>query len=123
MLNMNRAVLIYDGECPLCQGIMRLAKSRARPGELEFLPFQAPQRTVRYPDLSEEACRQAMQLVLPDGRVLAGNEALPETLRRLRGWHWLAPAFNLPGAGLLARHLYRWIARNRYALSHAVTGK
>src|SRR6266852_4002208 len=82
-----RAVLIYDGTCGRC------------------------------PWMDERTCLQAMQLILPDGRVLAGDAAIPEILRRLRGWRWLVQAFRLPGMELLAPRLYAWVARHRYQIS------
>lgn len=114
---MNKAVLIYDGECPLCRGSVRLVQSSVRSGELELLPFQAPDRATRYPELTEEACQQGIQLVLPNGCAVAGSEAVLETLARLRGWHWLSHVLRTPGVKLLVGHLYGWIARNRYTLS------
>jgi predicted DCC family thiol-disulfide oxidoreductase YuxK len=59
----------------------------------------------------------AMQLVLPGGRTLSGADAVPELLRRIRGLGWLATVFALPGARLLARRVYAWIAKNRMRLS------
>jgi len=49
--------------------------------------------------------------------VLAGDAAIPEILRRLRGWRWLVQAFRLPGMELLAPRLYAWVARHRYQIS------
>jgi predicted DCC family thiol-disulfide oxidoreductase YuxK len=61
--------------------------------------------------------RAIMQLILPDGRLLAGDAAIPEILRRLRGWRWLALLFRLPGVEILAPRLYAWVARHRYEIS------
>jgi predicted DCC family thiol-disulfide oxidoreductase YuxK len=112
------AVLIYDGECAMCRGsalwLMRLALSG---GALEILPCRSEPRRVRFPRISDEACTTAMQLVLPDGRVLTGADAVPELLRRIRGLGWLAALFALPGARPLARRFYTWVARNRMRLS------
>src|SRR5204862_6416058 len=69
------------------------------------------------PQRSDSACMEAMQLVLPDGRVLAGADAVPELLRRIRGLGWLATLFALPAARPLARRFYAWVARNRMRLS------
>lgn len=115
-----RAVVIYDGTCGLCQGSVGWVSRRARPDAFEFLPCQAPERHARYPAIAEATCMEAIQLVLPDGRVLGGADALPEILRRLRGWRWAAALFRLPGAGLVAPLAYRWIARNRYRISCAI---
>ena len=117
---MSRVVLIYDGACPVCQAGMRWVERRALPGEFEFLACQSRERRARFPRVSEEACLAALQLVLPDGRVLAGDAAIPEILRRLRRWRWLARLFRLPGVVLLAPRLYAWVARNRYAISCAL---
>ncbi len=112
-----KAVLIYDGSCRICAGARAWIERRAIPGAFEFLACQSPERPRRYPALSEAACLEAMQLVLPDGRILAGDRAMPEILARLCGWRWLAAAFRLPGVGRLAPRAYSWIARNRYELS------
>lgn len=84
---------------------------------LEVLPCRSPARRRRFPQISDEACLSAMQLVLPDGRVLAGADAVPDILRRIPRWRWLAGLFSLPGARLLARRAYRWIADHRMRLS------
>ncbi len=116
-----KVVLIYDGACPMCGGAVAWIARRATPGAFEFLACQSPERAQRFPALAEAACLEVMQLVLPDGRILAGAGALPEILGRLRGWCWLAVAFRLPGVARVAPKLYRWIALYRHAISHAVT--
>ena len=116
-----RAVLIYDDECPMCRAsalwLMRLALSR---GALEILPCRSGVRVARFPQITEAACLAAMQLVLPEGRVLTGADAVPELLRRIRGLGWLATVFALPGMRPLARRVYGWIARHRMRISCAL---
>ena len=94
--------------------LMRLALSS---GALEILPCRSSVRAARFPAISEDTCMTAMQLVLPDGRVLAGADAVPELLHRIRGLGWLAALFALPGMRPLARRAYGWIARNRMRIS------
>jgi predicted DCC family thiol-disulfide oxidoreductase YuxK len=117
------ATLIYDGECSLCRAsalwIMRRALSS---GTLEILPCASGVRRTRFPHITEEACLTAMQLVLPDGRMLAGADAVPELLRRIRGWGWVAAVFALPGVRPVARRVYAWVARNRMRISCGVRG-
>jgi predicted DCC family thiol-disulfide oxidoreductase YuxK len=95
---------------------MRLALSG---GQLEILPCRSPVRTQRFPELTEEACLSAMQLILPDGRIVAGADAVPELLRRIRGAGWLAGLFAFPPMRPLSRRVYASIARNRMRISCA----
>jgi predicted DCC family thiol-disulfide oxidoreductase YuxK len=97
--------------------LMRRAMSA---GALEILPCRSSVRAERYPEIPEAACLTAMQLVLPDRRVLAGADAVPELLRRIRGWGWLASVFALPGVRPVARRVYGWIATNRMRISCAL---
>jgi predicted DCC family thiol-disulfide oxidoreductase YuxK len=117
-MGLTAAVLIYDDECAMCRAsalwLMRLAMSS---GSLEILPCRSAPRRLRYPQITDEACTTAMHLVLPDGRTLAGADAVPELLRRIRGLGWLATVFALPGARPIARRVYAWIAKNRMRLS------
>ena len=92
------ATLVYDGECAMCRAsalwLMRRAQAS---GALEILPCRSPVRRERFPQIADAECMLAMQLVLPDGRVLAGADAVPELLRRVRGWRHVARVFALPG--------------------------
>ena len=99
---------------------MRWVERRALPGQFEFLPCQSPERRARFSWMAEETCLEAVQLVLPDGRVLSGDAAIREMLQRLRGWRWVARLFGLPGVRIFAPGLYRWVARHRYVISGAV---
>ena len=118
-----RAVLIYDAECPLCRAsalwLMRLAMSS---GELEILPCRSSVRAARFPGVSEKACMEAMQLALPDGRILAGADAVPELLTRVRGLGWLAGLLAIRALRPLSRRTYAWIARNRMRISCTLSG-
>ena len=115
------ATLIYDGECAMCRAsalwIMRRALDA---GTLEILPCRSAPRRARFPQVTDEQCMTAMQLVLPDGRVLAGADAMPELLRRVPRWRWVAALFALPGMRPLARVVYAWIARHRMRVSCAL---
>ena len=115
------ATLIYDAECAMCRAsalwLMRRALSS---GALEILPCRSGVRRMRYPQIADEACTAAMQLVLPDGHVLSGADAVPELLRRIRGWGWVAGLFALPGVRPVGRRVYGWVARNRMRISCAL---
>ena len=117
------ATLIYDGECPLCKKAVAWVQKRARPQTLDYLTCQSPERAQRFPDMVEAQCMEAMQLVMPDGAVYSGDEALPVLLSMLRRWRWLAHLFRLPGITLLSPIGYRFVARNRNIFSIFVAKK
>lgn len=113
-MNPEPAVLIYDAGCPVCRGVVDRVRRRAAPPDaFEYLPCGSAEAKRRFPSVREADCRTAVHLVLPDGRLLAGERALPEILRRMRGFRVLAPLFRLPGAGPVSRLLYREFARHR----------
>ncbi len=120
---LDKAALIYDGDCGMCQRGAALARRFARPGLLETLPCQAPERRRRFPNMDESACLEAAQLVLSDGTVLSGEAALPHVMRRLRGARWFAGALELPGVSHASPYIYRWIAEHRHQISSYVFGK
>jgi len=112
------ATLIYDGECAMCRASALWIMRRAMDGgALEILPCRSAPRLARFPQVTDEQCMTAMQLVLPDGRVLPGADAMPELLRRMPRWRALASVFALPGMRPVARRVYAWIARNRMRVS------
>lgn len=111
------AVLIYDGDCPVCQSAVRWIKENGKKGAFEFLPCQARAREERFPLITEAQCMDAMQLVIPDGRVLPGEKALPEILKRLKRMSGASELLKLPGSGFASRILYRWFADRRYRIA------
>jgi predicted DCC family thiol-disulfide oxidoreductase YuxK len=113
-----RATLVYDAECAMCRASALWLMRRAMDGgRLEILPCRCAERRERYPQIADETCMTAMQLVLRDGRILAGADAVPELLRRIPHWGWVAGLFSLPGVRPIARRVYAWIARNRMSIS------
>lgn len=115
-----KAVLIYDGQCPVCRRTAKWIGQNQREGSFRMLPCQSAEVARKFPSVTREACMRAMQLVLPDGTVLAGEKALPEILRRLRRFGAAAEVFRLPGSGALSRALYRWFADSRYHIAEVL---
>jgi len=113
-----KAILIYDAACPVCSNAVRWIEENKIPGTFELLPCQSETLDTRFPLLDRAACMQAVHLVLPNGAVLQGEKTLPEILRRTRRYRILAILFRLPGSQTVSRFLYRWFAKQRYAISN-----
>jgi len=110
-------MLLYDGDCPICSSTISWIKDHAQQDSIEVLPCRSDEAKKRYPQIEELDCTQAMQLVLPEGVVLAGETALPEIVKRLQRYHIASILFKLPGSKIIARVLYRWFAARRYHIA------
>jgi predicted DCC family thiol-disulfide oxidoreductase YuxK len=96
----------------MCRRAVDLLRRWDREQRLRFVPFQ-DEAAVRRFGLALPALAAAMHLVLPDGRVFAGADAVPALGRLLPGKRWWAWGFAVPGVRPLARRVYAWIARGR----------
>lgn len=85
-----------------------------------MFPCQSEEVRERFPFIEEGVCLRAMQLILPDGRVLSGEKALPEILKRLNRYSHAAALFRLPGSEIISRTFYRWFADNRYHIANVL---
>ncbi len=112
-----KAVLIYDGECSVCRNAVAWIRARAAPETFEYLSCHSEDLPRRFPRIEKSACLAAMHLVLQDGRVFAGEEAVPEILSRLRRFRWAAALIRLPFARSLSRAFYRRFAARRHDIS------
>jgi len=115
------ATLIFDGSCPICAGTVKWIRENELEGSFEMVPCQAESANDRFPGIQRAECMKAMHLVLPDGRVLVGEKALPEIFMRLKAYRVFAPLFKAPGVGVLSRIAYRWFADRRYRIAAFVS--
>jgi predicted DCC family thiol-disulfide oxidoreductase YuxK len=113
-----RAVVLYDGLCPLClksvvilrrlDWLKRLSYRDAR--DVDNLPKTSA-------SLEPERLLQEMHVVTPDRkRTYAGFRAFRWMAGRLPLLWLLWPILFVPGVPWLGQRLYRWIARHRYHL-------
>lgn len=110
-----RGWVFYDGICPVClAGVSRWGPLLTRRG-FAFVPLQTEwvrqQLGLRPGELPAE-----MKLLLPDGTLLDGVDAVI-ALGRTVWWLWPGAVLaDWPGLNALAWAAYRWIATNRYCL-------
>lgn len=114
---LKEAIVVYDGSCPICQATMAWVMRRALPNTLRPVPCQSEDRLRLCPQISEEDCMRAIHLVLTDGRVLAGDRALPSLFRLLNRWRWVAIVLELPVFRHVSPRAYAWFATNRFVIA------
>ncbi|MGL6094369.1 MAG: thiol-disulfide oxidoreductase DCC family protein [Fimbriiglobus sp.] len=113
-----RAVVLYDGQCPLCQRSVAILKKLDWLGRLAF---QNGRDTEHLPPsavpLVPQRLIEEMHLVTPDRqRVVAGFGAFRWMAWRLPLTLPLAPLAYLPGVPWFGNRIYRWVAKNRLNL-------
>lgn len=112
-----RAIIVYDGHCAFCKRQVERIRKQDRYGRFEYVAWQSTQMNERFARLVEGELGSGIRLILPDGRILIGADAVHGIAQRLDGWRRLAWLYRVPLAHSLCRALYRWIAANRYRIA------
>jgi predicted DCC family thiol-disulfide oxidoreductase YuxK len=108
-------LLLYDGLCAICTRSTVWIRRLDRAHRIACTPYQQFDLD-RVPGLTFADCERAMQLILPDGRILTGGAAGRYLLRR-NGLTWpLGAVAELPIARQVFDAVYEAIARNRRRL-------
>ena len=110
-----RPLLLYDGTCNLCHGVVTFFRRRDRFGRLRFATQEGEKGRQLLWRLSADLPRDTVVLVHGE-QIYCKSAAVLQAMKLLpRPWPWLASALRLlPGA--LRDRLYDLIARHRYRL-------
>jgi predicted DCC family thiol-disulfide oxidoreductase YuxK len=105
--------MVFDGDCGFCR--FWIGRWQSISGDrLDYAPYQAV--AARFPEISVDDFRSAVQLVLPSGEVFGGAHAVVRALGEVPGHgHWLAMSRRLPGFTFATDVAYRLIASHRGA--------
>jgi len=108
--------VFFDDQCEICQAGVSWLRVLDRKNQTECIGIH-PENLTPYPLLAIDRCLQELHIVAPDGRVLAGWDAVAR-LARLSPFTWLIGTVGaVPPFRWLGGLLYRPVATNRYALS------
>ena len=112
------AMVIYDGQCPLCQRSVRILRKLDWVGKLRF---HDAHDVTHLPKSSEPLVPQRlleeMHVVTPGGfKAYAGFRAFRWMSWRLPATWMLAPLLYLPGVPWLGNRIYLWVAKHRLKL-------
>lgn len=111
--------LAYDADCGFCSAsVAWLRGLRLREGQaLNVVPYQDPAIAAKLPGVDLGHADGGVQLLLPDGAIRRDSDAIGEILVRSRKYAALGKWILLPGFRMLARIVYRIVARNRRLIS------
>jgi len=114
----NRALVLYDGDCALCRQSVALLQRLDWFGRVNYQDARAVEHLpVTEPALELARLLEEMHLLTPD------RTAVHKGFAALRWLSWrlpllwpLAPFLIFPGIPALGQRIYRWIARHRFDL-------
>lgn len=110
--------VFIDASCPLCTAAVRRWGAVWERRGFQFVALQADWARARLGPRPGELPAE-MKLLLADGRLLGGWDAVIH-LGRAVWWLWpVATAAGLPGINALGWRAYRWLAANRHCLGGA----
>lgn len=110
--------ILYDGECELCRRSVEFWRGVFERRGFGFAPLQT--EWVRQQlQMNDAALLREMRVLLPDGRVFGGADAILRLARQVWWTRPLAAASWIPGVKRLLRAGYRKIAARRNCLAGA----
>lgn len=111
-------IVIFDGDCGICNETREWVEAHDRAGRLKFVPFQVADLDALSPGLSfDMASRMAWMLPAGGGRI-GGARAIFTILSRLPGpWRIVGAVGAFPPVSLLCEPFYRIVAHNRSRIS------
>jgi predicted DCC family thiol-disulfide oxidoreductase YuxK len=103
-------IVCYDGECPMCTGLIGRWGHRLRRAGFRLAPLQLPaiQRRLGLTGIPDE-----MKLITPQGAVVGGADAVVAIAEGLGLSHDLAQGARSALVGPLLRQLYAVVAKHR----------
>jgi len=135
------ALVVYDGECQLCQRSARRLARLDRRGRFDLAPLQTPGLVERYPALARTDLQTGLRLLVPcppagpaptraapaspgasdaapsaNATVHVGADAVYQICRRLPPLHLVAWLYRIRPLQSLFRAAYALLARHRFRL-------
>lgn len=113
-----KPLLIYDGDCGFCRRCV-VRGQRLTGDAVDYAPYQ--QVAGRFPQVSQQDFRRAVQLVEPGGRVTRAARAVFGTLAHAGRGKALWAYEHVPGFAAASELGYRVVAANRGLVSRLLT--
>jgi predicted DCC family thiol-disulfide oxidoreductase YuxK len=106
--------VIYDGDCNVCDKMIRMLRKWDRDRQLEIVPSRAAGVCARFPWIPPRAYADSIQVVrASDGKTWQAASALEQLLTVLPKGRLISWLFRIPFARPLADRFYKWFAHNR----------
>ena len=105
------AVILYDGDCGLCDRLVQFVLPRDDTGRFRFSALQSDWARARLGELGLSTNELSTMVLLENGKAYLRSTAALRVLRGLPGWWWAYSFIVVPRP--VRDLVYSWIARNR----------
>jgi predicted DCC family thiol-disulfide oxidoreductase YuxK len=110
---MSKALVLYDGYCVLCNGLVNFIMSRQKPDALEHASLQSPRGKRVLAECGLSTTDLDTFVLYVDGRCSTRSTAALQ-LTGFMHFPWPLLQMLLLVPGLLRNPVYNWVARNRF---------
>jgi lipase maturation factor 1 len=113
----SKPLLVYDGDCHFCR--RWIARWQNATGDaIDYLPFQDESIAARFAEIPRDDFAHAVRLILPDGSVCGGAEAVFRSLAEAGKERWLLRLYHRFSAfAEMSELVYEEVASHREFLS------
>ena len=113
----SRIIVLYDGECGFCTGMIRWLRRSDWGQQLAFLSLHDPSVVERFPGVDHDRLTREMLVMDQQGKQYWGADAVCFLTRQLPTLWAFVPILHFPGTRSAWRLIYPKIAANRYRIS------
>jgi glyoxylase-like metal-dependent hydrolase (beta-lactamase superfamily II)/predicted DCC family thiol-disulfide oxidoreductase YuxK len=111
-----RAVVLYDGQCEICQGCVSWLTALDRSHKTSAIAIP-PDVTTIDSRLNLESCLRQLHVLSPEGDIFVGWDAVAYLARLFRATWLIGALGSVFPFRQLGRAMYGFVASNRYSLS------
>jgi predicted DCC family thiol-disulfide oxidoreductase YuxK len=112
-----RLYVLFDGECSLCGRCRDWLARQPAYLDLQFLPFQSPEVTRRFPGIEALNPEEQLLVVSDEGGVYRGPHAWIMCLYALRDYRAWSQRLTHPALLPWSRRICELLSENRYWIS------
>ena len=116
---LNKSIVLYDHTCPLCRQEMQRLKSLDDDDQLVLLSINSPLFSEAYWGVSYKDVSRSLHVLTAEKIWLVGMPAIRHVYAQV-GLGWLMAPSGWPVISWFADMAYRFIAPNRYFISHSL---
>lgn len=112
---MKNPILLFDGVCNLCSGLIRFILTRERDTDIQFVSLQSEKARTIFKEYNIGDHELDSIVFIENGKVFDRSDAVLKVIKHLRNpWRLLSIFIIVPS--FIRNEIYSLIAKNRYRI-------